>query len=162
MPDRLYVSYLDGIDAAPPVGTLFEPDLEALAGVNPDLVIVGGRTAAQYDAVSALAPTIDMTIWEDTIGEARSRIKTYGDLFDKQDKAAELTADFDAKLEAAKAAVASKGNALIVLTNGPKVSAYGKARASAGSIARLACQKPTRSSPPKPMAIPSPLSSSMR
>ena len=125
VPDRLYVSYLDGIDAAP-VGTLFEPDLEALAGVNPDLVIVGGRTAAQYDAVSALAPTIDMTIWEDTIGEARSRIKTYGDLFDKQDKAAEMTADFDAKLEAAKAAVAGKGNALIVLTNGPKVSAYGK------------------------------------
>ncbi len=124
VPDKLYVPYLSGVNA-PQVGTLFEPNLEALAQINPDLIVIGGRTAVQYDAVSKLAPTLDMTISQDTINDARSRIESYGALFDKQDQATEMTMRFDASLKAAQDAVAGKGNGLILMTNGPKVSAYG-------------------------------------
>jgi len=125
VPDKLYVPYLADLDAAP-VGTLFEPDLEKLAALGPDLIILGGRSSTQFDAVSGLAPTLDMTIWEDLVAEARARIEAYGAIFGAEDKAAELRAALDAKLAETAAAAAGKGTALIVMANGPKVSAYGK------------------------------------
>jgi len=125
VPDQLYVDYLDAAGAAV-VGTLFEPDLEALANLSPDLIVAGGRSSTQVEPLSAVATTIDMTIWEHLVEEARARIAAYGTLFGKEDRAAELTAALDAKIAAVKAAVAGKGKALILLTNGPKVSAYGK------------------------------------
>ncbi|MDO9638024.1 MAG: siderophore ABC transporter substrate-binding protein [Pseudotabrizicola sp.] len=124
-PDKLYLDYLSAVPVTP-MGTLFEPDLEALAGLTPDLIIVGGRSSTQVGALSPIAQTIDMTIWEDIPGEARQRIEAYGTLFGKPEQAADLLAEFDAALTAARAAVAGKGTALIVQTNGPKVSAYGK------------------------------------
>jgi len=47
---------------AAPIGTLFEPDFEAVNAAEPDLVLVGGRSAAQYAALSALVPTLDLTV----------------------------------------------------------------------------------------------------
>lgn len=127
VPEKLFVSYLDDVAAgAAPVGTLFEPDFEAVAALAPDLIVVGGRSAAQFDALAAIAPTIDMTLGDDTLfADAEARIAAYGALFGKEEAAGALQADLDSALALARAAVADKGAALIVLTNGPKVSAYG-------------------------------------
>jgi iron complex transport system substrate-binding protein len=125
VPDKLYVSYLDGIQATK-TGTLFEPNQEVLANLAPDLIIVGSRSATQRAPLAKIAPTIDMTIGVDTISDAKARIETYGTLFEQTEKAAAMTADLDKKLAAAKTAIAGEGNALIVMTNGPKLSAYGK------------------------------------
>jgi len=128
VPEKLYVKHLQPLaEKAAPVGTLFEPNLEALAGLGPDLIVVGGRSAAQKAAVEQVAPAIDMTIGEDLLSDAKARITAFGTLFDRQDKAAELTASLDAKVAAATAAGKDKGSALIVMTNGPKLAAYGKA-----------------------------------
>nr|WP_311200052.1 hypothetical protein [Leisingera sp. M527] len=44
VPSKLYVSYLQDLqDRAVPVGTLFEPDFEAIAMLAPDLIVAGGR-----------------------------------------------------------------------------------------------------------------------
>ena len=127
VPDTLYVDYLSDVaGSATNVGTLFEPDLEALAGMAPELIVIGGRSAAQYDAVAALAPTIDMTISADLVADARARIAAYGTLFDKEAEAEALVASLDAEIAATTASAAGKGTALILLTNGPKISAYGK------------------------------------
>lgn len=127
VPDKLYVPYLaDLAGVAAPVGTLFEPDLEALAALGPDLIVLGGRSSTQLDAVAPLAPVLDMTICEDLVAEARARIGAYGAIFGVEEKAAELLASLDAKLAETAAAAAGKGTALIVMTNGPKISAYGK------------------------------------
>ncbi len=127
VPDNLYVDYLGDVAAsATPVGTLFEPNLEVLAGLSPDLIIAGGRSATQIEALSPVATTIDMTIWEDVVGEGRARIAAYGKLFGKEDKATDLLAALDARTAAVTEAAKGKGRALILLTNGPKVAAYGK------------------------------------
>lgn len=127
VPDKLYVPELEPIKAgATVVGTLFEPDLEALSALGPDLVIVGGRSAAKADVTAKVAPTIDMTIdGDDLFGQAKLRLEAYGDLFGKVEEAKAIAGELDAKLAAARAAVAGKGKALIVMTNGPKVSSYG-------------------------------------
>ncbi|MGA0613271.1 siderophore ABC transporter substrate-binding protein [Paracoccus sp. KR1-242] len=127
VPERLYVARLESVAGkAAPVGTLFEPNLEALAGLAPDLVIVGGRSAAQKAAVEQVAPVIDMTIGEDLLGDARARLEAFGTLFGREQKAAELEAELDRRIAAATEAGKDKGRALIVMTNGPKLSAYGR------------------------------------
>lgn len=122
----LYVDYLDDFAAdAEPIGTLFEPDYEALVALGPDLIVAGGRSAEVVPDLAKLAPTLDMTIWDETIPQALARLGAYGAIWDKQAEAAEIAETFNAKLAAAKAAMADEGRALMVLTNGPKVSAYG-------------------------------------
>ena len=124
--DNLLVPALrDAAAGAAPVGTLFEPDLEALAGLAPDLVIVGGRSATQLAAVAQVAPAIDMTFGQDLLADARARIDAYGTLFDRTAQAQELTSALDAKLADLRAAADGQGTGLIVMTNGPKMSAYG-------------------------------------
>ncbi len=126
-PDPLLVPYLqDVVAGSTGIGTLFEPDLEKLATLAPDLIIVGGRSVSQYDSVSRVATTIDMTIpTENLVATALERIDAYGAITGHEAEADALEAEIQAKLEAAEAAVAGKGNGLIILTNGPKISAYG-------------------------------------
>lgn len=122
--------YLDSLVAATGqaevVGTLFEPDFEALAIMQPDLIIAGGRSSTQVTPLSQIAPVIDMTIWgEHLMDQAKARIGAYGTLFGIEDRAEALTGALDDKIAAARAATEGKGNALILLTNGGKISAYG-------------------------------------
>lgn len=120
-------AYLTNVfDGTPTVGTLFEPDFEALAVMAPDFIIAGGRSQSQVEPLSAIAPTIDMTISGDNLlSDAQARVTAYGTMFAQQDTATALLADLDAAIENARSVTDGQGNALIVLTNGGKVSAYG-------------------------------------
>lgn len=42
-------------DRHAPAGTLFEPDAAALKALAPDLIVVGGRSAAQFEQMAAIA-----------------------------------------------------------------------------------------------------------
>lgn len=133
-PDILGTPYLEAAAGdAPVAGTLFEPDFEAVNAMSPDLVIIGGRSATRYDALTRIAPTIDMTIPGEALVETGlDRIDAYGALFGREDEAAMLRDRLEGKIEEAREAIASKGDGMIVLTNGPKVSAYGAGTRSAG------------------------------
>ncbi len=108
------------------VGTLFEPDYEAVAALEPDLIIIGGRSAPKYDALAKIAPTIDLTIDPKSfLASAEAHVDTLGRIFGKEDEAKAL----DARLEAAKARVRAVapdlGPVLMVMVNGGKLSSYG-------------------------------------
>ncbi|MEQ8899373.1 MAG: siderophore ABC transporter substrate-binding protein [Roseovarius sp.] len=126
-PRPLYLPYLEAVAGdSTPVGTLFEPDFEALAVMGPDLIVAGGRSSPQVDALSRIAPTIDMTIWgADMVGQAKARLTAYGKLFGKTAEAEALLTTLDERLSTAREVIAGKGNGLILLTNGGKISAYG-------------------------------------
>ncbi|MBX3566462.1 MAG: siderophore ABC transporter substrate-binding protein [Rhizobiaceae bacterium] len=128
VPDDLYVPRLQRMrQGAEIVGNIFEPDLEALSALEPDLIVIGGRSSPQMKPLSQLAPTIDMTVdGDDLVAQALHRLAAYGALFGKADDAARIAAELDRSLRAARGAVAGKGTALIVMTSGPKVTAYGK------------------------------------
>ena len=128
VPENLYLPQLtEAAKGSAVVGSLFEPDLEALSALAPDLIIIGERTAAQRKTVEQLAPTIDMTLTgTDLIPQARARIVDYGKLFDREQAAAEAAAELDQAVESARQGVAGKGNALILMTSGSKISVYGE------------------------------------
>jgi len=127
LPNNLYLSELAPLgETAESVGTLFDPDLEALNALGPDLIIVGGRSSTELAQVERVAPAIDMTMdGADLIQQARDNLLGYGALFGRQDQAQTLVAAFDQTIEDTKAAVAGRGNALIVMTNGPRITVYG-------------------------------------
>lgn len=127
LPSNLYLPELAHLkDGSAVVGDIFEPNLEALSELAPDLIIVGGRSSTQIEAAAQVAPTIDMTMdGDDLLQQAKTRLTAYGALFGKQTEAETEAKALDTVVEKARAAVAGKGKALIVMTNGPKVTAYG-------------------------------------
>ncbi|WP_438751647.1 siderophore ABC transporter substrate-binding protein [Pararhizobium sp. O133] len=127
LPSNLYLPELARLkDGSAVVGDIFEPNLEALSELQPDLIILGGRSSPQVEATSQVAPTIDMTMdGDDLFQQAKTRLASYGALFGKQTEAEAAAKALDATVEKAKAATAGKGKALIIMTNGPKVTAYG-------------------------------------
>lgn len=127
VPDITPPAYLESaLGDAQIVGTLFEPDFEELAAMQPDLIVAGGRSQTQVGALSEIAPTLDMTIdGGDIVGQAKARAEAYGKIFDRTDAADEAIAALEADISEAAEAVEGKGGALILLANGGKISAYG-------------------------------------
>lgn len=119
-------STLDEYKDTPRVGTAQEPDLEAIARINPDAIIISGRSSAKYAELNQIAPTLDLsTVNTDPIGSLRTSAGAVGDLFDVRPKVDEKLAEVDSKVEEAKKAIKPDTNALILLTSGGKVSAFG-------------------------------------
>jgi len=54
-------------------GSLFEPDYAALSQIRPDLIIVGGRSAAKYEALGKIAPTLDFSVRGDHLLQDMAR-----------------------------------------------------------------------------------------
>lgn len=113
-------------DKVAKVGTLFEPNLEAVNALQPDLIIVGGRSQAKYADLAKVAPTIDLTADNNKpLESARANITQLGAIFGKDDKAKALVADIDAGVAALKQKAQNIGKGLLVLTVANKMSAYG-------------------------------------
>ncbi|RLQ86842.1 siderophore ABC transporter substrate-binding protein [Notoacmeibacter ruber] len=108
------------------IGSLFEPDFEAVNAAEPDLIVVASRSAPQYEALSKLAPTIDLTIGADEYLEGVERnAALLGRIFDKEEKAGELIDELERSVTDVRRKAAEAGNALVILANGGKLSAYG-------------------------------------
>lgn len=108
------------------IGSLFEPDYEAVHAARPDLIVVGGRSAPRYGELSRIAPTIDLTIAPDAfLDGAKRNAVTLGEIFGKQAEAAALIGELDAAIAVLREKTREAGRALIVMTNGGKITAYG-------------------------------------
>ncbi|MDO4642095.1 MAG: siderophore ABC transporter substrate-binding protein [Neisseria sp.] len=109
------------------VGTLFDPNYEALNAFKPDLIVIGSRTAKAFDQLNAIAPTIEMTADTKNMRvSAESRIDAFAKVFGKEKEAEALKAKIDATFKEAKAAAEGKGKGLVILANAGKVSAFGQ------------------------------------
>ena len=108
------------------VGTVFEPDLEALNAMQPQAILVGSRMAEKYNELSNIAPTLDMSIDTANIYESsKQRLHDLGALFGKSDQAARLQQNIDTLIDETKGVTKDKGTGLVVMVNGNKMSAYG-------------------------------------
>ncbi|SFE79809.1 iron complex transport system substrate-binding protein [Paenibacillus catalpae] len=108
------------------VGTLFEPDFEKLAALKPDVIFIGGRTSEAYEELNKIAPTIQVSL--DYANYAESFAKNtnwYAEIFSKQAETEALVAEIEAAKADLKTKAANAGKALVVLTTGGKISAYG-------------------------------------
>lgn len=127
IPSNGIPSYLTSYVDNTTVGTLHEPDFEALFDFQPDLIIISGRSEAYYEELTKVSPTWFAKVdTKNMYEEFKVNVETIGKIFHEETKVqSELTS-----LDAQKAEIVSitKGlteEALIVLTNNGKMSAYG-------------------------------------
>ncbi|MBR9862164.1 MAG: siderophore ABC transporter substrate-binding protein [Rhodobacteraceae bacterium] len=113
-------------DSTPQLGSFFEPDIEKLNAVGPDLVIVAGRSRAKLEEVAKVAPAIDLTAEStDLVGSLARNMTGLGKLYGKEDKAAETMAALTARFAALREKTAEEGTALVLITTGGRMSTHG-------------------------------------
>ncbi|MCM3758860.1 siderophore ABC transporter substrate-binding protein [Sporosarcina aquimarina] len=109
------------------LGSLKEPDFEALHALKPDVIFISGRQADLYDQFEEIAPTIYMGI--DTanyMDSFKKNMDTIAQIFDKEDEMKSEVADVEKQIEDINAkASETDSKALITLATEGKVSAYG-------------------------------------
>ncbi len=115
------------------VGSHGEPNLEVIAAVEPELVIVGQRFAKYYEDIKALVPNaavidlnIDVSEGVETPGEnlvngLKEATITLGKIFDKNKEAEKLVADFDKAIEGAKTAYNGTDTVMSVIVSGGNI-----------------------------------------
>jgi len=114
------------------IGNHREPNLELLASIQPDLVIVGQRFASYYEDIKKLVPNaavIDLNIeleetaspGENFVNGLKDATTNLGKVFEKQEEAAQLIADFDKAIEEAKAAYNGEDKIMSVVVSGGNI-----------------------------------------
>ncbi len=125
----IFPTYLEGYEGVQSVGSLRGDDLEAIAALKPDAIIGGARTRKAYDSLNEIAPTVWFAIpgmgsgYEEKL---TSNIELLGTMFSAEERAAELVADVQAKLQTLKDEVAAIENksALFLSITGKEISVY--------------------------------------
>lgn len=120
-------------DSIEDIGNHREPNLEAIAAADPDLVIVGQRFSGYYEDIKELVPeaaVIDLNV--DTSEEAESTgdnlenglkdiTTTLGQIFEKEDEAEQLNADFDQAIADAQEAYNGEDTVMGVIVSGGEI-----------------------------------------
>ncbi|MDO5682203.1 MAG: ABC transporter substrate-binding protein [Propionibacteriaceae bacterium] len=130
LPKRGLPKFLDefGAEKYADVGTLQEPNLETINKLDPDLLIIGGRSAAKYPELSQHWPTIDISFKADKglLDGTEASATPIAEIFDKQTELSEKMTALRTKANGMQSAGAAAGKGLIVMTSGGKVSLHGE------------------------------------
>ncbi|MFJ8091054.1 siderophore ABC transporter substrate-binding protein [Lysinibacillus sp. NPDC095746] len=112
------------------IGNHREPNLEIIAAANPELVIVGQRFADYYEDIKKLVPNavvIDLNVdvseeaatpGENLVNGLKNSTIALGQIFDKNEEAKQVVADFDKVIENAKSAYNGKDKVMSVIVGG--------------------------------------------
>jgi iron complex transport system substrate-binding protein len=109
------------------VGSLKEPDFEAIHAMQPDVIFITTRQAELYEQFAEIAPTVYVELdYTKYMESFEKNMNLVGEIFDKKDEVAGAVEEIKATVEEVnKKASALDKKGLIVLANEGKVSAYG-------------------------------------
>jgi len=97
-----------------------------VAALEPDLIIVGGRSQAKYGDLAAIAPTVDLSVDNNRyLDSVADNVRILGEIFDKKNQAEQKIAQLTQDVAQLKELASDKGRGLLILTTGGKMSAYG-------------------------------------
>ncbi len=120
-------------EAVQDIGNHREPNLEIIAAIDPELVIIGQRFAGFYEDVKALVPNavvidLNFDVSETAENPGQNLVDGFinstislGKIFDKNDEAAQLVADFEKSIADAKAAYNGTDKMISVIVSGGNI-----------------------------------------
>ncbi|MDB4836952.1 ABC transporter substrate-binding protein [Marinomonas sp.] len=118
VPANLFLDYVD-VKKAETVGTLFTVDVEKVHKITPDIVIIGERSALQYDSLIDVAPVIDLSIPRgNTFQESLKRMHSLAKLFNKENKAREIEQSLYKLLNQAQSLIDPNESVMVVMLIG--------------------------------------------
>lgn len=118
------------------VGSLFEPDYEAVNAMAPGLIIVAGRSAAAYPDLSAIAPTIDLSFGAGMVSSFSEITTALGMILGAEEAATTAIVEVEDRVAGLQTAAADAGTGMVVMISGGSVTALapGNARAGRGAL----------------------------
>lgn len=130
MPKKTLPAYLKNLPSSiKNVGSMKEPDMEAIAALKPDLIIASGRTAQYVKKLKEIAPTVlFQTDNKDYWSSSKKNILSLASIFgeDGTKKAKNELAKLDKEIQTVVAAnEKSNKNALAMMLNEGAMSAFG-------------------------------------
>ncbi|MBS9435408.1 siderophore ABC transporter substrate-binding protein [Photorhabdus hainanensis] len=112
-PEYLRNSLPKGVENA---GGMKEPNLEKLAQIKPDLIIISGRQTSSYEELSKIAPTINLgTDSKNYLASVESNITLLGELFNKQSEVKDQLVELEKTIAKAQDKAKSSGAKVLVL-----------------------------------------------
>lgn len=102
------------------LGTIKEADLEAVMACEPDVIFIGGRLSASYDALSEIAPVVYLSTDSEigVVESVRNNAATIASMFSLEAQVEELMAGFDSRIEALAAFAEGKTAIVGLCTSG--------------------------------------------
>lgn len=102
------------------LGTIKEADLEAVMSCEPDIIFIGGRLSASYDALSEIAPVVYLATDSEigVVESTRNNAYTIASIFGKEAEVAEKFAGFDERIAALQAVAEGKTAVVGMCTGG--------------------------------------------
>ena len=114
------------------VGTLAEPDYEAVNALAPDLIIIAGRSAAAYGDLSKIAPTIDVSFGSSMMDSFQQITLVLGVIIGNEEGATSAIAEIEDRVTALKESSINAGSALVVMVSAGSVTALAPYNARGG------------------------------
>lgn len=116
----------DTADQFENVGTLKEPNVEALANLAPELIIISNRLVDFAEQLEEIAPVVVLSVdYTDYWGSVQKNITTLGTIFDEEAAADEAIATLNEEIEDVQAKTAgSSEKTLTLLLNDGSMSAF--------------------------------------
>lgn len=116
----------DKADQFENVGTLKEPNMEALATMAPELIIISNRLADFAEQLEEIAPVVVLSVdYTDYWGSVQKNITTLGTIFDEEEAAEDAITTLGEEIEAVKTTTAGiNEKTLTLLLNDGSMSAF--------------------------------------
>ncbi|GMA31410.1 siderophore ABC transporter substrate-binding protein [Litorihabitans aurantiacus] len=109
------------------VGSHREPNLEAIIEAQPDLIIGGYRFSDSYDDIKAQNPgaviiELNPRDGEDPQAEMIRQVEILGQIFEREDEAAAIVADYETSIETAADAYNGTDTVIGLITSGGEIA----------------------------------------
>ena len=124
LPENLKEKYFK--DDIADAGSLKELNLEAIAAAEPDVIFISGRQSAYYEELKEITPNVIFIASDnkDYVQGIYESVDLAAKIFGKEEKAEELKAAFQEKVDALKEKAAGYENALVTMYNEKKLSGF--------------------------------------
>lgn len=131
VPKKFLPNYLMGLKdnaAVIDLGSVIEPDFEAIASVKPQLILISTRMERFYNELSEIAPTVFIGIdAKNYLTSFEANIKQIGSIYNKEALAQAKLDSLHNKIKVAQAKYSQDPHkALFLIYNNGKFSAFGK------------------------------------
>lgn len=116
--------YADG--SLPSLGTIKEPDLEAVMACEPEVIFVGARLAGYYDQLSEIAPCVQLSVdsGKGVVQSTKDNAADIASMFGMEDEVASKFEGIESRIAALREAAEGK-TALVSLFTSGSISVLG-------------------------------------
>ncbi|WP_370931581.1 siderophore ABC transporter substrate-binding protein [Bartonella sp. DGB1] len=123
LPEIEFPKYLKDLENIEKAGSLFSPDYEKIAALKPDLIIIAGRSSRNYEQLSKMFPTIDLSLRnEHTVEDSIANMRLLGKIFNKTKNAERAIKALERDISYVKSVTNKRGDALALITTGGKIN----------------------------------------